>query len=364
MPRNPLVAWDRTSISTCSLSAWSCLRAAETASSMVHPSASIEFIAFLPLPNLAREPLCIQILLHNAEHIVDEPVQDQPGWKIHEHHREDQRHEHHHFLLRRISGRRRHRLLDEHCDAHEQGQHRNARRLNKRQFHDAEPVALRQILDPAEKRGLPQFNRMAERLIQTDKHRQLHEHGQAAAQGINFVAAVELHHLFIEPLAVVLVLLPQPFQLGLELAHFGHGFETLVTQGEKGQLHQQCQQDDVDPIIPSKGVRKVEKRDQWPGNKVKPAEINGTVEGRMDGVQRVELLGTDVERISHRLSIPRDSELSFYYPIGSTQKEVMILSLRGDHRRQHIDVCVPCPAYPVGTQELLYPPYTSSRFID
>src|SRR5207249_36465 len=100
MPRNPLVAWDRTSISTCSLLAWSCLRAAETASSIVQPSVSIEFIAFLPLPNLACEPSCIQILLRNAQHVVDEPVQDQPGWKIHEHHSENQRHKHHHFLLR------------------------------------------------------------------------------------------------------------------------------------------------------------------------------------------------------------------------------------------------------------------------
>src|SRR5439155_429096 len=61
-----------------------------------------------------------QPLLGDLQNIGHRPVQDEPRRQIQEHEREDERHDEHHLRLAGIAGGRRHLLLDEHREAHQE----------------------------------------------------------------------------------------------------------------------------------------------------------------------------------------------------------------------------------------------------
>jgi hypothetical protein len=67
----------------------------------------------------------------------------------------------------------------------------------------------------------------ADDLVEPDEQRHLHQQGQAASERVHAVLFVELHHLFVELLAVVLVLLLELLDLGLDDLHLSHRLRLL-----------------------------------------------------------------------------------------------------------------------------------------
>ena len=66
------------------------------------------------------------------------------------------------------------------------------------------------------------FRRVSQHLEQCEENRQLEDQGKAAAERTDLVLLVELHHLLAHLLAVVLELLLDFLELGLEPLHGDH----------------------------------------------------------------------------------------------------------------------------------------------
>jgi hypothetical protein len=107
---------------------------------------------------------------------------------------------------------------------------------------------------------MPELDRAIENLIEGDKHRDLYHHGQAAADGIDLLFAVEAHHLFVELLPVVLVLLLQLPDLGLKPLHLDHRPGALHRQRGGEEHHHQREQRDRDGVVGYQLEEEVERR--------------------------------------------------------------------------------------------------------
>src|SRR3990172_2168870 len=146
-------------------------------------------------------------LLSDGKQVVHQPVDRQSRREPPEHEGEDDGQKEHHLLLGRVHPRgRRQLLLEEHRDPHEQGKQADRDRVPR---HRDVPQELGggQVVDPEEERGVPELDRHEEPLVERDEDRDLEEHREAAAHGVDLVRLVEIHHLLLLPRLVVLVLL-------------------------------------------------------------------------------------------------------------------------------------------------------------
>src|SRR3990170_2155043 len=146
-------------------------------------------------------------LLPDGKQVVHQPVDRQSRREPPEHEGEDDGQKEHHLLLGRVHPRgRRQLLLEEHRDPHEQGKQADRDRVPR---HRDVPQELGggQVVDPEEERSVPELDRHEEPLVERDEDRDLEEHREAAAHGVDLVRLVEIHHLLLLPRLVVLVLL-------------------------------------------------------------------------------------------------------------------------------------------------------------
>jgi len=93
------------------------------------------------------------------------------------------------------------------------------------------------------------LNTHEQHLVQGKKYRNLQDHGQAAAQGIDFVGLVEVHDLLVHGGRIAFVLFLELDHLWLQLLHVLHGFETLLGNGPEDYLEDDGDQDDGDSVI-------------------------------------------------------------------------------------------------------------------
>ena len=71
--------------------------------------------------------------------------------------------------------------------------------------------------------------------IHNEEDRHLQQKRQTRGEGIDLVILIELHHLFVELLAVVFVLGLELLHLGLQALHLKHALSAL--QRERGDQH-------------------------------------------------------------------------------------------------------------------------------
>ncbi len=90
-----------------------------------------------------------------------------------------------------------------------------------------QPVRGGKVVDPPDKRGMAQLDRLVEHAVQREKHGNLNHHGQAPAQGIDLVSLVQGHGLLVHLLFVVLVFFPDLGHQRLDLFHLAHGLIAL-----------------------------------------------------------------------------------------------------------------------------------------
>ena len=93
-----------------------------------------------------------------------------------------------------------------------------------------------------------------------EEHRHLHQEGQTTRERVDLVLLVELHHLFVELGAVVLVLRLELLDLRLRPLHGHHRLGLLGRQREHHQHHEDGEQDDGDPEVRDDPVEEREDR--------------------------------------------------------------------------------------------------------
>ena len=152
-------------------------------------------------------------LLQDRQRVVPAPVDHQPGREAGQHEGEDDRHELEDLRLHRVRRRRVELLLEEHRAAHDQRPQaemqevRVVRRVPRDQAEQGKDVGRidrRQVVDPAEERRVPHLDGHENDLVEREEHRDLHDHGQAAAGRVHLLGLVELHDLGLHLLRLVL----------------------------------------------------------------------------------------------------------------------------------------------------------------
>ncbi len=152
-------------------------------------------------------------------------------------------------------------------------------------------VALLQVehaLGPGAERGV-EVRRLRDVLVrlahhpeQREEHRHLDQEGKTTRQRVDLVLLVELHHLFVELGAVVLVLRLELLDLRLRPLHRHHRLGLLGREREHHQHHEDREQDDRDPEVRDDAVE--ERQDR-------PEEVvDGVEDGAGGEDHRISLL--------------------------------------------------------------------------
>src|SRR2546421_2077786 len=336
---------------------WSTISAASTASSSVRPrpSADLKFVHSLPStffrlslfvraarlsslgdvgrrlapeagrclagqrrrsPRDSPEPRRQQVappdheaLLNDTYAVPDEPVEAQPGGNVQgevpDHQGRDPHHRPLHLqclqlLLGRVRRRRhlQHLRLDERRDRGEQGEDEIGDRRDREAWkHELVVGIFGEVCHEQEVRGdVVPATEVGEHVVQRRQDRQLNDQGQAAdqaAERVDPMFLVQLHHLGVQPLRLFLVLLAKLRDLRGELALLDHrlalSHELELLERREQQPDQDRQEDDRDAV----GADRVEDRyaDDVGVDKAERA-LQGDAEDRppcrLDGLKDVE----------------------------------------------------------------------------
>src|SRR5258706_3557825 len=315
-PRTPFRPSVRISIAACSRSTPKIFSALAIASSRVSPSASTWSMTRTPQAAWLFPAAWLflravdQVLLRDAQQIVDQPVNGQAGRKVDEHEGKNQRHHEHHAPLVGIARARGHPLLGQHAAAHQQSQDRNPRVASRQADRERLPVGPEEVLDQQELR-MAQLDGSEQRAVEPDENRKLEQHRQAAPEGVHLVAPVELHDLLVQAFLVVLGLFLDPLHLRLEFLHLLHRHEALVRERREKQLDQNGEQDDVEAVARGEVMKKVQHVEQRDRDEIKVAEVDRALHPAAHAFQDVELLGAD-EKIVDRLAGPARGRLDLH----------------------------------------------------
>ena len=99
-------------------------------------------------------------------------------------------------------------------------------------------------MNPAEKRRLAHLDGDGQHLVERIEDRDLHQHGQAAHQRIDLLPLIQRHGLLLQLGLVLLELLFQLLDHGLDLLHLAHRLEALVGEREEDQPDHHGQRQD------------------------------------------------------------------------------------------------------------------------
>ena len=91
---------------------------------------------------------------------------------------------------------------------------------------DIDGVFCGKVLDPEKEGGMPHLNGILKSIVKSNKHRDLNQHGEAPAHGVDLSPFVEEHDLLLKLCLIILVLLLEPIHLRLYLLHLLHRFHT------------------------------------------------------------------------------------------------------------------------------------------
>ena len=138
---------------------------------------------------------------------------------------------------------------------------------------DEPRIRASQVLNPTHPRRLTQFNRVEQRPVQTQEHRNLNQHWQTTAQWIDFLFLVQSHHFLLHFHAVVAVFGFERSQTRCNRTHFGHGFVRRIGQWEQHGFHNDGEQDDRPAPVTHITMDPVQQFEQWRRENVQFTEV-------------------------------------------------------------------------------------------
>src|SRR5690606_20422409 len=131
--------------------------------------------------------------------------------------------------------------------------------------------------------------------VQGDEYRHLYQDRQTAAQRIDLLLLVQLHHALGQFLAIVTILFAQRLHLRCDPAHVRHRAVAGGRQREGRQLDQNGQQDDAPTPVAHHTVDHAEDPEQRLGDEPEEAVIHGQMQAGGNFLQTVLDLRTGIE---------------------------------------------------------------------
>ncbi|OPZ76115.1 MAG: hypothetical protein BWY77_01976 [bacterium ADurb.Bin431] len=160
--------------------------------------------------------------------------------------------------------------LPDGCGAHEQRQQIEGE-VDARNVPDR--VRPREVGDP-EEALVSQFDGAQEHRVEAEEDGELHEHREAAAEGADPVGLIQVQHLRVELLGLVLVLLLDFLQLGLERLHLLHGAVGLGLEGPEDRADDHDHQDDGEAVAVGHFVQGIHQVEEDHADPAEHAEIH------------------------------------------------------------------------------------------
>ena len=200
----------------------------------------------------------VLIKLQDAEKILCSVIQCQSCRKIVADKQKDQRRKHHHPALRGIARLGRHchepNLGRSHAERNDVDRPTEQRQMRYR-------VRLRKIFYP-KKLCVSQFHRLTEHFKETEEDRDLDHHRQTAADRINAVLLVKLHHLLVHPGRIVFVFVAQLLHFRVERGHLAHRAVRFVLDWPKREFDDGGQSQDCETVVMQPTVQQVHEVEQ------------------------------------------------------------------------------------------------------
>ena len=146
---------------------------------------------------------------------------------------------------------------------------------------------------------MAQLDRLHQCPVEGDEDGHLYQDGQAAAQRVDLLLLVQLHHALGHLLAIVTEAFLERSQLGLEHAHLGHGGVLGLGQREHDAAHQQGQHDDGQTPVLDETVEHGQQPVQRLGDEPEPAVVDSQIQVVCHLGHLILQLGTDPQLAAH-----------------------------------------------------------------
>ena len=121
---------------------------------------------------------------------------------------------------------------------------------------------------------MTQLNGRHQHPVQGKEKRNLNNHRQTTANGIDLVRLVHGHHLLIHLGRIVFKLLFQLGDLGLQFLHVLHRLHTLLGNRPERPFDQTGQQNNRNAVVAKISIKEVEQKEHRLGQHIKPAKID------------------------------------------------------------------------------------------
>ena len=212
-----------------------------------------------------------EVELEDRENILRCPIEGESAGVVVAEDQKNDRHEVEDTLLHGISGFWCYDHLPDHCACHDDGQN-----IDRKSEEMGDGVWLGEVCDP-EERAVTKLDGGAEHRVETEKDRNLDEHGQAAAERIHPILFVELHGLLVELLRVVFVFVPHLGHLRREKCHLAHFVCCLVLNRPENGFDQNGQDDNGCGVVAEDGVEVIHRPEQEFAHEPKNAKAHDLI---------------------------------------------------------------------------------------
>ena len=166
-----------------------------------------------------------------------------------------------------------------------------------------------QVLDPQCPRRLAQLDTFQQHPVECDEHRDLDQDRQAAAERVDFLGLVHLHHRLVQFRLVVAITFLERRHARLHFAHVRHGPVAGARQRIEHGLDEDGEQDNRPAPVAHQFVQPREQPEQRGGDDREPAVIDGENHAFAQFFEACVFFGADIELCAQRrLSARRDGD--------------------------------------------------------
>ena len=131
---------------------------------------------------------------------------------------------------------------------------------------------------------MAQLDRRKQHPVEGDEHRDLHQDRKAAAQGVDLLRLVELHHRLVHLLPVIAVHLPDLGEPRRDELHLRHRLVARRREREEDELDEHREEDDRDAPVASERMQMLEQPEERPGDDRQPAIVDHQIQPGRGGL--------------------------------------------------------------------------------